>query len=200
MSAVIEIAVYTCRDGHRQLHSGECHLCRDRGQRCATEGSFVPAAQARDALRRTCDSCRSAWLRLAPRRDWPALLGPRHPLAALLVLDEQAWIEHGIEVWQAAGIDLAGPEAPSDAWSAYVGDADIDTGSHETPRAALRALATFIETQVDDLLGTHAHLVGTCCVCGCTEDDCSGCVERTGRPCAWAEPDLCTACAAEDAA
>jgi hypothetical protein len=33
-----------------------------------------------------------------------------------------------------------------------------------------------------------------CRVCGCTDDDCSGCVERTGEPCHWVEPDLCSAC------
>jgi hypothetical protein len=32
-----------------------------------------------------------------------------------------------------------------------------------------------------------------CRICGCTESD--ACVTRTGA-CAWAEPDLCTACAA----
>lgn len=35
----------------------------------------------------------------------------------------------------------------------------------------------------------------SCRVCGCTEDDCSGCVARTGEPCVWVEPDLCSACA-----
>jgi hypothetical protein len=35
----------------------------------------------------------------------------------------------------------------------------------------------------------------SCRVCGCTDVDCSGCIARTGHPCAWAEPDLCTACA-----
>jgi hypothetical protein len=39
----------------------------------------------------------------------------------------------------------------------------------------------------------------TCRVCGCTDDDCSGCIERTGKACSWArnEPDelpICTAC------
>ncbi len=34
-----------------------------------------------------------------------------------------------------------------------------------------------------------------CRKCQCTEDDCSGCVERTGEPCSWVEPDLCSACA-----
>lgn len=34
-----------------------------------------------------------------------------------------------------------------------------------------------------------------CRVCGCTDEDCSGCVARTGAPCHWFEPDLCSACA-----
>lgn len=36
--------------------------------------------------------------------------------------------------------------------------------------------------------------VRRCRVCGCTDADCSGCVERTGRPCLWVAPDLCSAC------
>lgn len=36
--------------------------------------------------------------------------------------------------------------------------------------------------------------VATCRVCGCTDDDCRGCIERTGSPCYWVEPDLCSAC------
>lgn len=35
----------------------------------------------------------------------------------------------------------------------------------------------------------------TCHVCGCTQDDCSNCIERTGRPCSWVAGDLCSACA-----
>jgi hypothetical protein len=34
-----------------------------------------------------------------------------------------------------------------------------------------------------------------CRVCGCTDDDCSQCIEKTGKPCHWVEPDLCSACA-----
>jgi hypothetical protein len=33
-----------------------------------------------------------------------------------------------------------------------------------------------------------------CRVCGCTDLDCRGCIERTGEPCYWVEPDLCSAC------
>lgn len=36
-----------------------------------------------------------------------------------------------------------------------------------------------------------------CRICGCTDDDCSDCVERTGQACSWSEPDLCSACAIE---
>ena len=33
-----------------------------------------------------------------------------------------------------------------------------------------------------------------CRICRCTDDDCSLCIERTGKPCYWVEPDLCSAC------
>jgi len=33
-----------------------------------------------------------------------------------------------------------------------------------------------------------------CRVCGCTDDDCSQCIEKTGKPCYWVEEDLCSAC------
>lgn len=39
-----------------------------------------------------------------------------------------------------------------------------------------------------------AKPVRHCRVCGCTDDDCRQCVERTGAPCHWAEEDLCSAC------
>lgn len=39
-----------------------------------------------------------------------------------------------------------------------------------------------------------AEDIRRCRFCGCTDRDCSGCVERTGEPCYWAEPDLCSAC------
>lgn len=34
-----------------------------------------------------------------------------------------------------------------------------------------------------------------CRVCGCTDEDCSGCMQRTGKPCHWVGEDLCSACA-----
>jgi hypothetical protein len=33
-----------------------------------------------------------------------------------------------------------------------------------------------------------------CRLCGCTDDDCRQCIEKTGKPCYWVEADLCSAC------
>jgi hypothetical protein len=33
-----------------------------------------------------------------------------------------------------------------------------------------------------------------CRVCGCTDDDCRQCIQKTGEPCYWVEADLCSAC------
>jgi ParB/RepB/Spo0J family partition protein len=43
--------------------------------------------------------------------------------------------------------------------------------------------------------GRGPALPGVCRVCGCTDEDCAQCVEATGRPCTWVEPDLCSRCA-----
>jgi hypothetical protein len=37
-------------------------------------------------------------------------------------------------------------------------------------------------------------VTGTCRLCGCTDDDCRRCIEKTGQPCFWWEKDLCSAC------
>lgn len=55
------------------------------------------------------------------------------------------------------------------------------------------AMAWVRETRA--LLATIAPELGRCAVCDCTDDDCSGCVERTGEPCYWARPAVCSACA-----
>lgn len=33
-----------------------------------------------------------------------------------------------------------------------------------------------------------------CRVCGCSDYDCSQCIEKIGQPCHWVEEDLCSAC------
>lgn len=45
-----------------------------------------------------------------------------------------------------------------------------------------------------------ASMVRACRVCGCTDQDCSGCIARTGQPCRWVAQDLCSACEVRDAA
>lgn len=36
--------------------------------------------------------------------------------------------------------------------------------------------------------------VRTCRECGCTDNDCRQCIEKTGGPCWWVAEDLCSAC------
>ena len=43
-------------------------------------------------------------------------------------------------------------------------------------------------------LKLRAEAVRACQVCGCTDNDCRGCVARTGQPCFWVAADLCSAC------
>jgi hypothetical protein len=77
-------------------------------------------------------------------------------------------------------------------------------GSDEERWAYAIAMAGYASATAHSLLAANGPvtlnmpMVGaakrSCRVCGCTEEDCSGCVERTGQPCWWAEPDLCSAC------
>lgn len=45
-----------------------------------------------------------------------------------------------------------------------------------------------------EVLRTLPAMADQCAVCGCTEEDCSQCVEKTGQPCWWLQPGLCSAC------
>lgn len=37
-----------------------------------------------------------------------------------------------------------------------------------------------------------------CMNCGCTDHNCRACIEKTGQPCGWIAPDLCSACKDSD--
>jgi hypothetical protein len=41
-----------------------------------------------------------------------------------------------------------------------------------------------------------AHAEGVCVFCGCTEENCQQCIDRTGAPCFWANAarTFCSAC------
>lgn len=49
---------------------------------------------------------------------------------------------------------------------------------------------------VRQIVARCVRVSGVCVKCGCTDDDCRGCIERTGHPCNWhnIEHTLCTAC------
>lgn len=49
------------------------------------------------------------------------------------------------------------------------------------------------------LFSLGASGAGVCRVCGCTDDNCQQCIDRTGVPCAWTDESrtLCTACEEE---
>lgn len=47
---------------------------------------------------------------------------------------------------------------------------------------------------IKDAVDPELSPAAVCRRCGCTDADCSGCIQRTGQPCFWAEPDLCSAC------
>lgn len=42
-----------------------------------------------------------------------------------------------------------------------------------------------------------AALLRKCKVCGCSDDNCTRCIQRTGKPCYWIAGDLCSACQPE---
>ncbi len=81
----------------------------------------------------------------------------------------------------------------------------------EEARAFAAGLAAGEKVRVVDLAsheviaffrpGDTAPYPGPACrACGCTDDDCRECIERTGEPCHWVEDDLCSACASASGA
>lgn len=65
-----------------------------------------------------------------------------------------------------------------------VEDEIVDAASHDTLGDALAVMFAAMKPR-------------SCRICGCTDDDCSQCVEKTGMPCSWVEDDLCSACHVE---
>lgn len=47
---------------------------------------------------------------------------------------------------------------------------------------------------VKDLDDEYSDEIRKCRVCGCTEMDCTQCIEKDGHPCWWIEHDLCSSC------
>ncbi len=59
------------------------------------------------------------------------------------------------------------------------------------------------ESTTNEGVGSEVKEVDTskwvCRVCGCTDENCSECIEATGEPCKWVEPNLCSRCVPEEA-
>ena len=88
------------------------------------------------------------------------------------------------------------------ATQAYVGQRyrDADAPSTSSTRRELVTLRTGSPDAVKFASSLAAEPVRKCRVCGCTDDDCRQCVEKTGEPCTWVEEDLCSVCEAEELA
>lgn len=69
---------------------------------------------------------------------------------------------------------------------------EFDIETIEQPGSPWIALS-FSSHAIDDAV-YDAMEERTCRVCGCTDNDCRQCIEKTGQPCHWVEADLCSAC------
>jgi len=73
----------------------------------------------------------------------------------------------------------------------------VTGGGAETLREAIRAAMTAGQSSAAPPAQRQPWMKGTlhkCRVCGCTDDDCTGCIAKTGQPCHWVAEDLCSAC------
>lgn len=61
----------------------------------------------------------------------------------------------------------------------------------------IRRLTPSAEHASPTISKTGQEPVRKCRICGCTDDDCSQCIEKTGSPCHWIDVDLCSACEEE---
>lgn len=68
----------------------------------------------------------------------------------------------------------------------------VYAGQDSDRRNAAQGLAEDLLDYAAELL--PPELQRRCRVCGCTQDDCSQCIEKTGDSCQWVKFDLCSAC------
>jgi hypothetical protein len=84
--------------------------------------------------------------------------------------------------------------------AAVGGHPGLNVGLVEAMRPTARQFLNDSPDLREGVLAAAAQLIawappsGQCRVCGCTDDDCTGCVERTGQACTWVESNLCSAC------
>lgn len=90
----------------------------------------------------------------------------------------------------------------TDLWSVSHKDSGYKIAlSGETPEKAKAQALRVLEHVGEEKFRTRFQTIKKrrCRICGCTDDDCRQCFEKTGKPCYWIEPDLCSACAEAEA-
>lgn len=81
---------------------------------------------------------------------------------------------------------------PDGEWELFVEHVEWETVTAESEADLRWTLGVLV--WLDALAVDNDAPERRCRECGCTDLDCSGCIERTGVPCSWAARDLCTAC------
>jgi hypothetical protein len=70
-----------------------------------------------------------------------------------------------------------------------------EEGLEKPPAFIVLAFANTDYAELEEILKSKGlTLMRRCRVCGCTDNDCRQCIEKTGQPCHWVEADLCSAC------
>lgn len=118
---------------------------------------------------------------LAELSELPAAALDLLEAAGCLTLD-QTWSS----ARQAADAELL-KRPPQDVLAGFL--AEIGADGHLV-HAAASALSRELQRQEGKIVAP----LRACRVCGCTQNDCRQCIEKTGSPCSWVEPDLCSAC------
>lgn len=84
--------------------------------------------------------------------------------------------------------DANGPGQPTDFDDAPYKHRDVKNLTRDQERR----IARYVQCPVAELRAAIAER--RCRNCGCTDMDCSQCIEKTGHPCRWVAEDLCSAC------
>lgn len=99
------------------------------------------------------------------------------------------------------GLDTTDLRLLSEATNCWMGILAQDGALTDRDGIAMTFLIRGLEILMEKEKGELVAIVNpsktsqACRVCKCTEDDCSQCIEKIGKPCWWIEPDLCSACA-----
>ncbi|WP_417365961.1 hypothetical protein [Flavobacterium beibuense] len=128
-------------------------------------------------------------------------------------IDTATWTPEGIEAWSGVFTDAETPEDIARIIAERISRDGLEVSNHEgfgdIPRYIISKgkLQQIVDKEPVDYskslsvtvldaedFVTEAEIVTSCRVCGCTDKNCTGCIERTGDSCYWVENDLCSAC------